>query len=387
MRNKFFYVVALSTGLMLPLAVAEAQSVLPVERSYGAIEQVFSFSGEMPTGVTVSSSGRIFICFPRWGDDVPYTVGEIRNGDVVPYPDLDINHAHDGDPVHSFINVQSVVADDQDRLWVLDTAAPGFSTPIAGGAKLVAVDLKTNKIVQTIVFPGNVILKSTYVNDVRIDFRVGKAGVAYVTDSSGTGPGAIIVVDLSTGTALRRLNGDSSTSPERGFIGVVEGRSFGTKDANGTFHPAAMSADGIALSPDGKTLYYSPLSSRHLFAVPTGLLRDPNVPERDLAAAVQDIGEKGASDGLAVDATGAVYAGDYEHNGIRRRTATDYWETLVHDPRVLWPDTLSIGPDGYLYFTVNQLNRMPPFNDGQDLRQKPYSLFRLKIDAGPAPMR
>jgi sugar lactone lactonase YvrE len=387
MRNKFFYVVALSTGLMLPLAVAEAQSVLPVERSYGAIEQVFSFRGEMPTGVTVSSSGRIFICFPRWGDDVPYTVGEIRNGDVVPYPDLDINHAHDGDPVHSFINVQSVVADDQDRLWVLDTAAPGFSTPIAGGAKLVAVDLKTNKIMQTIVFPANVILKSTYVNDVRIDFRVGRAGVAYITDSSGTGPGAIIVVDLSTGTALRRLNGDSSTSPERGFIGVVEGRSFGTKDANGTFHPAAMSADGIALSPDGKTLYYSPLSSRHLFAVPTGLLRDPNVPERDLAAAVQDLGEKGASDGLAVDATGAVYAGDYEHNGIRRRTATGYWETLVHDPRVLWPDTLSIGPDGYLYFTVNQLNRMPPFNDGQDLRQKPYSLFRLKIDAGPAPMR
>lgn len=387
MLRKFSYGVTLAAGLMLPLAVAEAQSALPVERYYGVIEQVFSFRGEMPTGVTVSSSGRIFVCFPRWGDDVPYTVGEIRNGDVVPYPDLDINHAHDGDPAHGFINVQSVVADDQNRLWILDTAAPGFSTPVPGGAKLVAVDLKTNRIVRTIVLPSDVILKSTYVNDVRFDFRIGKVGVAYITDSSGTGPGGIIVVDLSTGSAVRRLSGDSSTSPERGFIGVVEGRSFGIKDADGTFHPAAMSADGIALSPDGKTLYYSPLSSRHLFAVPTKLLRDPNVSEQDLAVAVQDLGEKGASDGLAVDATGTVYVGDYEHNGIRRRTTNGYWETLVHDPRVLWPDTLSIGPDGYLYFTVNQLNRMPAFNDGHDRRQKPYSLFRLKINAGPAPLR
>lgn len=380
------YSSAFCAVLALSTVGANAAPAHPSERAYGRIEQVFAFNGAMPAGVTVSSTGRIFFCFPRWGGDVPYTVGELRNGKVVPYPDQATNLVDASDPGHGFISVQSVVADDQNRLWVLDTAAPGFSPPMPGGAKLVAVDLKTNKIVKTIVFAPDAALKSTYLNDVRFDFRIGKAGVAYVTDSSQSGPSAIIVVDLATEAAVRRLNGDPSTSPDHEFVGIVEGQSFGIKGADGAFHPVEMGADGIALSPDGKTLYYSPLSSRHLYSVPTSLLRDPGVVEKDLSAAVWDLGEKGASDGLVVDASGAVYAGDYEHDSIRKRLAGGYWETLAHDPRILWPDTLSIGPDGYLYFTVNQLDRLPPFNDGKDLQQKPYSLFRLKINAGPAPM-
>ncbi|MET0611415.1 MAG: L-dopachrome tautomerase-related protein, partial [Pseudomonas caspiana] len=157
--------------------------------------------------------------------------------------------------------------------------------------------------------------------------------------------------------------------------------------ADGKKKALGVASDGIALSPDGQTLYFSPLSSRHLYSVPTRLLRDASVSEKALDAAVQDLGEKGASDGLEADANGAVYASDYEHNGIRKRLADGTWQTIVHDPRVLWPDTLSIGPDGYLYFTANQLHRQAGFHDGKDLRQKPYSLLRVKINAAPAPTR
>ena len=55
----------------------------------------------------------------------------------------------------------------------------------------------------------------------------------------------------------------------------------------------------------------------------------------------------------------------------------------MHDPRALWPDTLSLAADGYLYFTANQLHRQPGFHGGRDLRQKPYVLFRIKIDGTP----
>ncbi|WP_334744963.1 hypothetical protein [Nostoc sp.] len=56
---------------------------------------------------------------------------------------------------------------------------------------------------------------------------------------------------------------------------------------------------------------------------------------------------------------------------------------FIHDPRVLWPDTLSVAKDGYLYFTANQLHRQARYHQGKDLRQKPYSLFRTRIDAQP----
>lgn len=57
--------------------------------------------------------------------------------------------------------------------------------------------------------------------------------------------------------------------------------------------------------------------------------------------------------------------------------------TVAHDPRMLWSDTMSIGMDGYLYFTCNQLNRQARYQHGQDQRRKPYTLFRVRIDAQP----
>jgi len=43
----------------------------------GNPEVVATFHGPMPTGVTVSHTGRIFVNFPRWGDKVDYTVAEV----------------------------------------------------------------------------------------------------------------------------------------------------------------------------------------------------------------------------------------------------------------------------------------------------------------------
>jgi hypothetical protein len=41
-----------------------------------------------------------------------------------------------------------------------------------------------------------------------------------------------------------------------------------------------------------------------------------------------------------------------------------------------------VAQDDYLYFTVDQWNRNPSYHNGEDLRKKPYSLFRIRIDAG-----
>jgi sugar lactone lactonase YvrE len=364
-------------------AEAPSKSRLASDRPIGQIEPVFEFHDAMPTGVTVAANGRIFINFPRWGDDVPFTVGEIKNGKVVPYPDAAINKFDPAHPGETLGSVQSVVMDPANRLWILDTAAPGFSTPVPGGAKLVAVDLATNKVVKTIVLSAGTILPTTYINDVRFDLRQGKAGVAYITDSSVSGPGGIIVVDLDSGESWRKLTGHPSTSPDPSFIPVVEGERLAVREKGKAPAPFNVASDGIAISPDGATLYFCALSSRHLFSVPTSLLLDRKASDDEVAKAVVDLGEKGASDGLESDDKGRVYAGDYERNSVRQRQADGEWKTIAHDPRILWPDTLSVAADGYLYFTANQLHRQAQFHEGQDLRQKPYTLFRVKIDGGP----
>lgn len=364
---------------------------MPADEPLGALEPVAYFNGAMPTGVTVSQKGRIFINFPKWGDDVPFTVAEIRDGKAVPYPDEAMNQTNEEDPAAALVSVQSVVVDPADRLWILDTGSPLFQPTKYGGPKLVCVDLATNRIVKKILLPQDVALPTTYLNDVRFDLRRGSEGMAFITDSAQKGPNGIIVVDLASGKSWRRLHDHPSTKAEElpSFLPIVEGRPFLEHQPNGMVKQGAgMGSDGIAISADGARLYYCPLGSRRLYSVDTDALANRSLEDSDAGATVTDEGDKGgASDGLESDAAGNIYATNYEHNSIMRRHLDGAWETVVHDSRLLWPDTLSLATDGYLYITANQLHRQARFHKGRDLRRRPYTLFRVRIDAQPVLLR
>ncbi|MFC3505309.1 L-dopachrome tautomerase-related protein [Micromonospora krabiensis] len=356
----------------------------------GELEVVHTFTGPMPTGVSVSHTGRIFINFPKWGDEVPATVVELRDGAEVPFPDQAWNNPSGDDDTQALVSVQSIVVDPADRLWILDTGSPMFQPTKPGGPKLVRVDLDTDTVAQVITFPADVALPTSYLNDVRFDLRRGDAGIAYITDSSASGPNGIVVVDLASGTSWRRLHDHPSTKSEplHTFRPVVEGRPFLERPPDGDPKPVSMGSDGIAINADGTRLFYCPLMSRRLYSVATDALVDRGVGDDEVASSVIDEGDKSSgSDGLESDDASRLYLTAYEQNAVLRRRADGDYETLVHDPRLLWPDTMSVATDGHLYVTANQLHRQPTYQGGQDLRRKPYALFRLRIDAGPVLLR
>jgi sugar lactone lactonase YvrE len=373
----------------MPAAILPSEALirqLPVDESYGLLEPVAYFDGAMPTGVTVSHDGRIFLCFPKWGDEVRFTVAEYWKGRPVAYPNEQANSSVPGDISSAFVSVQSVVVDPINRLWALDTGSPMFELTQYGGPKLVCVDLETNTIVKTILFPQDVVLPTSYLNDVRFDLRRGMEGMAFITDSSDKGPNGIIVVDLASGRSWRRLHDHPSTKAGApgGYLPVVEGNPFLERSPDGATKPLKIGVDGIAMSADGARLYYCPLISRSLYSVETEALADPYLSDDLVRNTIIDHGDKGgASDGLESDNEGNIYATNYEHNAILRRTPDGLWDTVAHDARLLWPDTLSVATDGYIYVTANQLHRLPRFHQGKDLRRKPYALFRVAIGTQP----
>jgi sugar lactone lactonase YvrE len=375
----------------MPLASKDAQlaqAKAGPEHNYGKLELVAEFPNPMPTGVTVAANGRIFICIPRWIDPTPFTVAELRNGQLYAYPDAQTNRYDEMNYANTFVSVQSVVVDPEQRLWVLDTGSINMGAPRPFGPKLIGIDLTTNKIFKKIEFPPTVVLPTTYLNDIRFDLGKGSAGVAYITDSSSRGPGAIIVVDLATGVSWRRLSGHASVMPEPNFTPRVEGRPLMVMEKGQPSRPLAIASDGIAISADGSRIYYTPLTGLHLYSVSADALFDKNKSEADVEATVQDLGDRGfASDGLESDTRNRIYLTDIENTAIRRRETNGQYLIVAQDPRLIWPDTLSLATDGYLYFTVNQLNRMPRFHDGNDFRNPPYALFRVKIDSDPVLLR
>ena len=362
--------------------VAKAPAV-----TVGTLESVAEFYGPMPTGVTVSQEGRIFVCFPRWGDPVDYTVAEVIDGRTVPYPDAQFNQPNPADPAASLMSVQSVVVDPANRLWLLDTGSIQFGPTTYGGPKLVGIDLRTNRVFKKILFPQEVALPASYLNDVRFDLRRGREGIAFITDSSPYGPNGIVGVDLQTGHSWRRLHDHPSTKPVWGFLPIVEGQPLMNRMPGRPPSHIRFGSDGIAISADGQRLYYCPLSSRRLYSVSIDALVNGSLSNGQVGEAVLNHGEKGASDGLESDSENRIYVTDYEHNAIRRLNPDGNIETLVQDPRLLWPDTLSLASDGFLYVTANQLHRQPIFHNGQDLRQKPYYLFRTPVHARPVMLR
>ena len=89
---------------------SQEQKNLPSDEPVGELEPVAHFHGAMPTGVTVSHQGRIFVNFPKWGDEVPFIVSEIHDGaeKVVAYPDEATNQTNPNDPAAALVSVQSV---------------------------------------------------------------------------------------------------------------------------------------------------------------------------------------------------------------------------------------------------------------------------------------
>ncbi|KAF1837304.1 major royal jelly protein [Decorospora gaudefroyi] len=402
--------------LNLGLSLAALSSAQQIRSDPGVagppLEIVHLYNDQWPTGITVSRSGRKFSNYPsgldanntNTGTNNKHAVAEILpNGTEAAYPNSEINNPPGGAINYTtspptganyqnyLIGVQSVVLDAQDRLWILDTGRallPDGTLVNAspGGPKLVGVNIQTNTVFQTIVFPPTVAYPDSYLNDVRFDLRPSVtpsgAGVAYITDSSNAGRNGIIVVDLGTSESWRRLDGVVETRPERGFVPYVWGQPlYYLPGPDQPLTTVPLGSDGIALSADGATLFFGPVGGRGLYSVPTARLRDHSpTAELRAQAALNNRAQRGVSDGFETDTNGFVYMGNMEQNEIGFHNPANASMTLfVRDPRISWVDTMSVASDGHLYFTDNQLAFSSAFYPGEDRRERPFVLFRAPL--------
>ncbi len=301
-------------------------------------------------GLAVSPSGRTFVCFPVWGNHPDYHVGELLNGTVYPYYELE-DHA-------TFGCVQSVYCDGSETLWVLDTGAPTDGKSAPPDAKLLLVDLTRNEISTTYVIPPEALMADSVLNDVRVD---NARGVAYITDS---GHGGVLVLELTTGDAWRAL----TDIPE------VKANIQSIYFPNGLYSNLA-NTDGLELDAEKKRLFFSSLGSDILYSVPTAALLDRSLPMSERQKQIKAINVQNVpTDGMVLR-NDTLYMGALSNEGV--------WEFHLDETNVAesgailnlgkdirWANSFALASNDSILF-ITSANNYPA------AEQPPYEMYRM----------
>lgn len=398
-----------------PPSSSPAATPAPAQATTGTqLDVVAEFKDLQATGVAVSKTGRLFVCFPRWHDSFKHSLVEVSGGVVKPYPNDVWNSYVENTEEHrgiQFVCVQSVKVDDADRLWVLDAASPRMegvkrSQFDGGGPKLIEIDLATDKPRRVFRIPGAVALPTSYLNDFEID---APNNIAYITDS---GDGALILVNLRTYETKRVLDRHAALKPDPAFVPVIAGSELRGKDGL----VPKVGADGIALDRANGYLYFQPLTGNKLYRIKTQVLIDvlpgrtlTGEQKNTLAAAVEEVDQTVMTDGMIFDPTGNLYFSAVEKNAIVVRTPDGTMHDLVAGEALAWPDSFAIGPaigsapkhaaeptppatdaagasapaavssPQYLYFTTSQIHLTRWFTADGSMPTEPYRVFRTRL--------
>lgn len=334
-------------------------------------------------GLKIDSAGTMYASTARWGGpEIPATLSKLAKAgegyELVPFPSEELNDVTNPKGLKAVLGFE---IDRNDVMWILDQGHIAGKPSAPGDEKLVLWDLKAGREIQRYEFPPEVSdKKCSFLNDIVVD---NDAGVAYITDSGifcDPLDGGLIVYDMKSNTARRVLDQTMFTNDEPGFVFNVGGR----PSLKGT--PMRTGADGIALSGDKRTLYWTNLTGNRLLAVDTALLRDPKVAETALQHAVRvEAILPSNTDGMTADRDGNLYMTALQLDSILKRDGqTGNVSRLAYDPEMVWPDTLAWAPDGSLYVVSNHLNT---WVDGdmnfKDPAMPNFRIWRLPTKAKP----
>jgi sugar lactone lactonase YvrE len=396
MFHRSFQIAAFALAALLASShAASAADRLPLERwrSYAGVSWESSKDGADPApfagsvsapiaGLHFDGQGTAYVSTPRLvAAGAPATLSKLdlraQTGParLTAFPSVQGN-AIAAAPEQSLRNVLGFHVDRRnDWLWALDMGfVAGESEAPAGAQKVLILDLKSGRTVKRIPLDGIADRKGSFLNDIAVDER---RRVGYISDSGmRSAPDnmvGLIVLDFASGKARRVLDKHPDLQIEPGVKVVSHGAEVWPGN------PLLIGINGIALSPDGGTLYWTVTTGTRARSIPTAILRKVDASGAQIAASVRDLGAVGGNtDGIVTDAKGGLYITNVTRNGIvKYDPRTKAMSLIASDEGVHWPDTPAILPGGDLVFTSSSLN--DHFAGSVKSGEERYDLWRLPI--------
>jgi sugar lactone lactonase YvrE len=314
------------------------------------------WKGAMPAGFKADAKGNFYLSVPRWAPGIPATLNRVivKDGKPLldPFPSWAMNKEGDAAALQSVLGYE---IDEKGIMWILDQGHVSGAPSKDGAQKLVAWDLNSNALVESVKIPTTIAsYEDSFLNDLVVD---NKNGFIYIADSGiNSEPlhGGIIVYNMKTKAFRRVLDRHSSVQDVPGYWFSIRGKKvWGDR-------PMRTGVDGIALSADRGTLYWCPLTSRDLYAMNTSLLRDFTVSQELIEKNVVNLGSKGSNtDGMAGDSQGRIWFTMLEGMGVGYyNPAGMTMNRYVWDDRMVWVDGIAFDNKGSMFFNSNRLHEL-----------------------------
>ena len=355
--------------------------VLPTKQDPRLIE-VASLQ-RIANGVATTPDGRMFLSHPQVEGPTPQ-VSELKNGQPVPYPSAEINTwKQDGDLTQTFMKVNSLRIGPDGDLWVVDAGARGVGyKAVPGAAKIVRIDVRSNRVRRVYPAPPSAVREYSYFNDTRFSPDGRRV---YISDAAGRLP-AIVVLDIESGAMRRVLENHPLTIARFKMYG--DSRQLVLKDPipawwGGMTTDKMVNVDQLEVSPDGRWLYFHPIGGP-LARVETRLIDDPRTPPEMLFNSVEKLIDTWTAAGTAIDAAGNIYMSQVNTRSVMRITPDMTVTTLVSDPRLTWVDAMWIDSAGFLYMPAAQLDKTSAnFAGGPAQLRYPMKIWKMAISQRP----
>ncbi|MEL7348835.1 MAG: L-dopachrome tautomerase-related protein [Pseudomonadota bacterium] len=328
------------------------------------LETYLEFPKDTPPGnLAIGPDGRMFMSVHEFYGPELRVVEVMPDGTTTPYPTEAWARApsEDGDGLNGVLGLR---VDREGILWMLDGQGEGQTGRVIGWNTATETLHAIHYIGQPVARP------TSFLNDLAVD-REHEA--IYISDTGDGSNPALIVLDLATGRARRVLEGSAFTVPEDTPM-VIDGREILLGG-----NPAKIGVNPITVDPTNAWVYFAPMTASAMYRVRTSDLLDESLDDAALAARVERYGDKPISDGSTVDTAGNVYITAMTDNAIGVTKPDGSYEVLFQsDDDLPWPDGFSIGADGYVYATINELHRSPVLNGGEDASLGTYRIVRFR---------
>ncbi|PRX55016.1 L-dopachrome tautomerase-related protein [Flagellimonas meridianipacifica] len=312
-----------------------------------------------PGNVAVSPSGRVFTTIHPLVNPTFQLVEITGKNSYENFPSTSYQNDSKTPSTDKLDAPLGIRIDNQNRLWLIDA---GLNL---GTTRLFAFDIETKKEVFRYDFPQEIAPKGSFVQDLAVDE---KNGWVYLADIGNPG---ILALHLETKKTRRFAN--ESVQAEKVDM-IIDGQLINFGGA-----PASVAINPITLSADKETLFYGAMNGTTWYQLPTEMFRNGRT-DYDIDKNIKIMGPKPVSDGAATDASGNHYFTNIQHYGIDVLTSEGDLKPLIRDAKIDWPDNVSLGPDGWIYMTVNQLHKTPAFTGGTDEGKGPFYIYRMKLE-------